>query len=300
VWHALIRKNYGCTHFIVGRDHAGPGKDSRGQDIYDPYAAHREVEKYGDELGIHILKYSQVVYVEDRAEYMQDTEVPKGARVLNISGTELRRRLFKGIRIPEWFTYPEVIHLLRQSYPARKDQGFTVFFTGLSGSGKSTIANALRITLLEDGRRPVSLLDGDKLRHHLSSELTFSKEHRDLNVSRVSYVASVITRSRGVAIVAMIAPYLEQRRRARELIEPCGGFVEVHVSTPLEACEARDRQGLYAQARRGEIKHFTGVDDPYEAPQKPELTVDASKVTVRQAVHEIVLYLEQEGYLGTQ
>jgi sulfate adenylyltransferase len=301
VWHAIVRKNYGCTHFIIGRDHAGPGKDSKGQDFYAPYAAQQLVSSVEAELGIGILKYSQVVYVEERAEYMQDTEVPQGMRTLSISGTELRRRLFRGLPIPDWFTFPEVVRILRQTHPARKDQGFCVFFTGLSGSGKSTIANALRILLLEDGRRPVSLLDGEKLRQNLSSELTFSKEHRDLNVHRVAYVASTIAKGKGVAIMAMIAPYREQRRRARELVEQAGGgFVEVYVSTPLEVCEARDRSGVYAKARRGEIKNFTGVDDPYEPPEKPDITIDASRVTVRQAVHEIVLYLEQEGYLATQ
>jgi len=300
IFHAIIRKNYGATHFIIGRDHAGPGDNKHGKPFYDPYEAQVLADAHQDELGIKILKYQMVVYLADTQEYVQVDQVPAGSKPMNISGTELRRRLFKGIEIPEWFSYPGVVSILRQRHPARQKQGFTIFFTGLSGSGKSSIANALRDHLLQDGRRPVTLLDGDEIRHHLSSELGFSKEHRDLNIHRIGYVSSLITRSRGVSIVSAIAPYREARRRARELVEREGSFIEIHVSTPLEVCEERDRKGLYRKVRQGLIKGFTGIDDPYEAPDKPELLIDTSRKSVLQCLHEIVLYLESEGYLAPE
>ena len=300
ILHAIIRKNYGATHFIIGRDHAGPGDNKYGKPWYDPYAAQVVVEAHQAELGIKILKYQMVVYLAETDEYVQAHEVPEGVKPLNISGTELRRRLFKGIDIPEWFSYPGVVKILRQRHPARTKQGFTVFFTGLSGSGKSSIANALRDHLLQDGRRPVTLLDGDEIRHHLSSELGFSKEHRDLNIHRIGYVSSLITRSRGVSIVSAIAPYRDARRRARELVEREGSFIEVFVSTPLNVCEDRDRKGLYRKVRQGLLKGFTGIDDPYEAPEKPEVTIDTSHQSVLQCVHQLILYLESEGYLAPE
>jgi sulfate adenylyltransferase len=299
LWHALIRKNYGATHFIVGRDHAGPGNNKDGQPFYDPYAAQHIVDKYKDELGIQILKYSQVAYIEDIAEYRSEDDIPQGARVLNISGTELRRRLFMGIDIPDWFSYPSVVKILRQRHPPRAQQGFTLFFTGFSGSGKSTIANAVRIALMEEGSRTVTLLDGDEVRQNLSSELGFSKEHREINIRRISYVASEITKARGVAITAAIAPYRSTRDYARRIISEHGGFMEIHISTSLDVCESRDRKGLYAKARKGILKNFTGIDDPYEPPLKPEITIDTSTVSIRQAVHNIKLYLEQEGFLAS-
>ena len=297
VWHAIIRKNYGCTHFIVGRDHAGPGNNRDGKPFYDPYAAQKLIQEHAEEIGITPLLYHQLSYVEELNEYLPSDSVPAGLRVLDISGTELRRRLFKGIEIPAWFSYPEVVKILRQTHPPRARQGFTIFFTGLSGSGKSTIANAIRIALLEEGSRTVTLLDGDYVRQHLSSELGFTKEHRDLNIKRISYVASEITKAGGVAVCAAIAPYINTRDYARKLITQYGGFVEVHVSTTLEACEARDRKGLYHKARQGLIKGFTGIDDPYEAPENPEVVMDTSLISVKQAAREIIRYLEQEGYL---
>jgi len=298
VWHAIIRKNYGCTHFIVGRDHAGPGDNRDGKPFYHEYAAHDMISKHADEIGIKILKYSMVVFVEERNEYRTMEEVEPGMRVLNISGTELRRRLYRGIDIPDWFSFPSVVSILRQTYPARRKQGFTLFFTGLSGAGKSTIANAARIALMEEGSRPVTLLDGDEVRTHLSTELGFSKEHRDLNIRRISWVAAQITKSRGIAIIAAIAPYRDPREYARSIIAPHGGFVEVHVSTPIEVCEQRDRKGLYAKARQGVVKHFTGIDDPYELPLEPELLLDTATTSVKQALHQILLHLQQEGYVG--
>jgi sulfate adenylyltransferase len=300
LWHAIIRKNFGASHFIVGRDHAGPGNNKHGKPFYEDYAAHEMVGQYESELGIKILKYSMVVFVEDRNEYRTQDEIEPGMRVLNISGTELRRRLFQGIEIPEWFTFPSVVKILRQTHPPRTRQGITVFFTGLSGAGKSTIANALRISLMEEGSRPVTLLDGDEVRTHLSTELGFSKEHRDLNIRRISWVAAQITKARGISIIAAIAPYRNTRDYARQLVSEWGGFIEVHVSTPLATCEQRDVKGLYAKARQGVLKQFTGIDDPYEEPLHPEITLDTSVKSTREAVHDIILHLESEGYLGAQ
>lgn len=297
VWHALIRKNYGCTHFIIGRDHAGPGNDSQGKPFYDAYAAQVLAQEYAAEIGIEIILFENMVYVQDRAEYLPESEVPAGSTVLDISGTEFRRRLREGLDIPAWFSYPKVVDELRKSYPPRYKQGFTVFFTGLSGSGKSTVANALLVKLLELGGRPVTLLDGDVVRKHLSSELTFSKEHRDLNIRRIGFVASEITKNGGIAICAPIAPYAATRRQVREMVEQVGGFIEVHVSTPIEECERRDRKGLYAKARAGLIKGFTGIDDPYEVPGKAELVLDTTEVTPDECAHRVLLRLERLGFI---
>jgi sulfate adenylyltransferase len=297
LWHTIIRKNYGCTHFIVGRDHAGPGKDSNGKPFYGPYDAQELVKKHEDEVGIKMVAFEEMVYVEDSAQYIPRSTVQKDAKILSLSGTEFRRRLREGLAIPPWFSYPEVIAELRRSFPPRSGQGFTVFFTGLSGSGKSTIAKVLVAKLMEMGQRPVTLLDGDIVRKNLSSELGFSKEHRDLNILRIGYVASEITKNCGVAICAPIAPYTAIRRQVREKISQYGGFIEVHVATPLEVCEQRDRKGLYAKARAGLIKDFTGVNDPYEVPNDPEVLVDTSRVTADQAAQQILLHLEKEGYI---
>src|SRR6266513_3317842 len=259
VFHATIRKNYGCSHFIVGRDHAGPGSDSSGQPFYGPYDAQELLQKHQEELGVQMVPFRMMTYVEELDAYLPEDEVPEGKRALTISGTELRQRLAEGREIPEWFTFPEVATELRRSYPPRRQQGFTVLFTGLSGSGKSTIANALVSKFNEMGGRPVTLLDGDLVRKHLSSELGFSKEHRDLNIRRIGYVASEITKNGGIAICAPIAPYKATRREVRDMIEQYGMFVEVHVATPIEICEARDRKGLYKKAREGKITGFTGI-----------------------------------------
>ncbi len=296
-WHALIRKNFGCTHFIVGRDHAGPGAGRDGKPFYGPYDAQRLMTDFEKELDITMVPFRNVVYVEDRARYLPQDEIPEGTRTLGISGTELRRRLRDGLEIPEWFSFPEVVAELRRTHPPRHRQGFTVFFTGLSGAGKSTVANALMVKLMEMGGRPVSLLDGDIVRKHLSSELGFSKEHRDLNILRIGYVASEITKNRGIAICAPIAPYAETRRRVREMIEPHGGFIEIHVATPLEVCEQRDRKGLYAKARAGLIKGFTGISDPYEVPENAEMSVDTSNLTPDLVAHRIVIKLESAGFI---
>jgi sulfate adenylyltransferase len=298
IWHALIRKNHGCTHFIVGRDHAGPGNDTNGKPFYGPYEAQELFKKHETDIGVSMVQFNMMVYLEDQDKYVPDNEVQKGSRVLNISGTELRQRLNEGRDIPTWFTYPEVVQELRRSYPPRHKQGVTIFFTGLSGSGKSTIANVLLTKFLETGGRPVTLLDGDLVRKHLSSELGFSKEHRDINIRRIGYVASEITKNGGIAICAPIAPYDAVRKQVRSMVEPLGGFILVHVSTPLETCEQRDRKGLYAKARAGIVKEFTGISDPYEEPKDAEVVINTADLTPEESAQEIILHLEREGFVG--
>lgn len=297
VWHALIRKNFGCSHLIVGRDHAGPGDDSNGNPFYGAYEAQELLVKYEEEIGIKMVAFEMMLYSSDRAEYVPASEVNEGENILNISGTELRRRLQQGLEIPSWFSYPEVVNILQKSHPPRDKQGFTIFFTGLSGSGKSTIANALMVNLMEMIDRPISLLDGDVVRKNLSSELGFSRDHRNLNVLRIGYVASEITKNGGVAICAPIAPYLETRKQVREEIEPLGGFLEVHVATSVDVCETRDRKGLYAKARAGIIKEFTGISDPYETPVNPEVTIDTVNSKPAEAAQKIILKLESMGLI---
>jgi len=299
LWHGLIRRNHGVTHFIVGRDHAGPGKNSRGEDFYGPYDAQELFREHQAEIGVEMVPFKHMVYVQERAQYEPEGEIEAGVTVLTISGTELRRRLREGIEIPDWFSFPEVVAELRRTSPPRAQQGFTVFFTGLSGSGKSTIANALRVKLMEMGGRPVTLLDGDVVRKNLSSELGFSKEHRDLNIQRIGFVASEITKNGGIAICAPIAPYAATRRQVRELIEAYGAFVEVHVATSLEECERRDRKGLYKLAREGRIKEFTGISDPYDIPEAPELRLDTEGMDVDYCAQQVLLKLEALGLIGT-
>lgn len=299
VWHGLIRKNHGCTHFIVGRDHAGPGQNSEGEDFYGAYEAQDLFRKHQEEMGIEMVDFKQMVYVQERAQYEPANEIhdKDDVTILNISGTELRRRLSEGLDIPEWFSFSGVVEELRKTRPPRANQGFTVFFTGLSGSGKSTIANALMIKLMEMGGRPVTLLDGDLVRKNLSSELGFSKEHRDLNIRRIGYVASEITKNGGIAICAPIAPYTATRNAVREDIEQFGAFLEVYVATSLEECERRDRKGLYKLARAGKIKEFTGISDPYETPQTPELHLETVGVQVDDCAHQVLLTLESLGLI---
>jgi len=298
VWHAIIRKNYGCTHFIVGRDHAGPGKDSSGKPFYGPYDAQELLSKHEQELGIAMVPFKQMLYAPELDSYFPEDAVPEGAKTIDISGTEQRRRLQRGIELPAWFTFPAVERELRRSSPPRARQGFVVFFTGLSGSGKSTIANVLLVKLLEMGGRPVTLLDGDLVRKNLSSELGFSKEHRDINIRRIGFVASEIAKHRGIAICAPIAPYDKTRKDVRALVSETGAFILVHVSTPLEVCEARDRKGLYAKARAGIVKEFTGISDPYEAPDDAELVIDTTDITPAEAAQQVLMYLEGEGFIG--
>ncbi len=298
IWHALIRKNHGVTHFIVGRDHAGPGNDSNGKPFYGPYEAQELFKMHEAEIGVTMVPFNMMVYLEDQDKYVPDNEVPKDARTLNISGTELRQRLNEGRDIPAWFTYPEVVQELRRSFPPRHKQGVTIFFTGLSGSGKSTIANVLLTKFLEVGGRPVTILDGDLVRKHLSSELGFSKEHRDINIRRIGYVASEITKNGGIAICAPIAPYDATRKFVRGMVEGVGGFILVHIATSVETCEQRDRKGLYAKARAGILKEFTGISDPYEEPKDAEVTINTADLSAEEAAQEIILHLEREGFIG--
>ncbi|MDH3607473.1 MAG: bifunctional sulfate adenylyltransferase/adenylylsulfate kinase, partial [Acidimicrobiia bacterium] len=300
VWHAIIRKNFGVTHLIVGRDHAGPGSDPHGTPYYGPYDAQELLKTHEEEIGVEMVPFRMMVYLPDDDAYFPVDEVPEDKKSVSISGTELRDRLADGRDIPEWFSFPDVVSELRKTHRPRHKQGFTVFFTGLSGSGKSTIANALMVKLLEMGGRPVTLLDGDLVRQHLSSELGFSKEHRDINIQRIGWVASEITKNGGIALCAPIAPYDHTRQIVRSLIEPIGGFDLVHVATPLEVCEQRDRKGLYAKARAGEIKEFTGISDPYEEPADAEIIIDTTNLRPSEAAQQILLHLEAQGYIGPE
>lgn len=297
LWHAIIRKNYGCTHIIIGRDHAGPGNDNNGNPFYGPYDAQNIIERYEDEIKIKMIPFKFLVYLPETKTYCPVDEVPKGINYETVSGSELRKYLSEGKEIPEWFTYSEVANELRKSTPSKKNRGFTIFFTGLSGSGKSTLANGLLIKLLENGTRPVSLLDGDIVRTHLSSELGFSKEHRSINVRRIGYVASEITKNRGIAICAPIAPYRIDRKFNRGLISSLGGYIEIHVSTSLEKCEERDVKGLYKLAREGSLKEFTGISDPYEKPNNPEMVIDSSDTAPEELVDNIYKKIEELGYI---
>lgn len=295
--HAIICRNFGCTHLVVGRDHASPGTDSNGSPFYGKYDARRAVEEHSEELGISSVGFEEMVYLPFEDEFRTTDEVPEGTQTVSLSGTEIRKRVREGRRIPDWATFPEVVEELTRTYPPPRKQGFTVFLTGLSGAGKSTIAKVLYSKFLEMGDRPVTLLDGDIVRRNLSSELGFSKEHRDINVRRIGFVASEITKNRGIAICAPIAPYASTRAEVRFTIEAYGGFVEVHVATPIDVCEKRDRKGMYAKARAGLIKGFTGVDDPYEEPENPEVRIDTTELTPEEAAQEILLYLGQKGYI---
>jgi sulfate adenylyltransferase len=295
--HTIIARNFGCTHFIVGHDHAGPGKDKDGHTYYRPEAARLAAENQADEIGVDIVSLKEMVYLPFEDDFRFVDQVPDGAQTITMSGSDIRYRIETGKRIPSWITFPEVIAEMRRAFPPPRRRGFTVFMTGLSGAGKSTIAQVLFSKFLEKGDRPVTLLDGDIVRHNLSSKLTFSKEDRDINVRRIGFVASEITKNRGIAICAPIAPYEVTRREIRQTIEQYGGFFEVHVATPIDTCEKRDRKGMYAKARAGLIKGFTGVDDPYEAPSTPEVLVDTTDLTPDEAAQQILVVLGQRGYI---
>ncbi|MFZ3174363.1 MAG: adenylyl-sulfate kinase, partial [Thiobacillus sp.] len=281
---------------IAGGEHQAGGSCRRGEDLTPPHADLPIAELVG-KIGVQLIAYPRMVYVEDRAEHLPESDAPTNARLLTLSGEEFQRRMRAGLKIPDWYSFPEVLSELHRQSPPRERQGFTVFFTGLSGSGKSTLARALTARLMEMGGRSVTLLDGDIVRRHLSSELGFSKVHRDINVRRIGFVAAEITKNRGIAICAPIAPYRLTRRDVRAMIEAVGGFIEIHVSTPIETCESRDRKGLYAKARAGLIPEFTGVSDPYEVPENPELAIDTTHLGIDEAVQQILLKLEHEGYL---
>ena len=298
ILHAIIRKNYGCTHLIVGRDHAGPGMNSQGNPFYGPYDAQNMLREFEREIGISMVPFKFMVYVPKTKKYVPVDDVEKDVEYKTLSGTELRHYLSKGRDIPEWFTFKAVARELERSNPPLNQRGLTVFFTGLSGSGKSTLANGLMVRLLEEGSRPVTLLDGDIVRTHLSSELGFSKDHRSINIRRIGYVASEITKNGGIAICAPIAPYEIDRAFNRSLISELGGFIEIYVNTPLEKCEERDAKGLYALAREGKIKEFTGISDPYEEPKKAEIVVDSSNESPEKLVDQIFSKIVDMGYIS--
>jgi sulfate adenylyltransferase len=278
LWHAIIRRNYGASHFIVGRDHASPGIDSTGRPFYGPLDAQKLAMEHAREIGVEVMPFHEMVYVEESGEYEESTRIAPGTKTLSISGTQVRDEyLGAGRPLPEWFTRPEVAAILAETYPPRHKQGFCVWFTGLSGAGKSTTAEILVERLLEHGRQ-VTLLDGDVVRTHLSKGLGFSKEDRDANITRIGFVASEIVRHGGAVLCAAVSPY----RATRDLVRQMVGsekFIEVFVDTPLDVCESRDAKGMYAAARRGEVRNFTGIDDPYEAPLEPELTLDTTSAT---------------------
>ncbi|TFL02441.1 sulfate adenylyltransferase [Pterulicium gracile] len=301
VWHAVIRKNYGATHFIVGRDHAGPGKNSQGVDFYGPYDAQELVTKYHDELQIEMVPFQMMTYLPEKDEYQPIDEVPKGVQTLDISGTELRRRLRTGAPIPDWFSYEAVVARLRESYPPRNKQGFVLFLTGLHNSGKDAIANALQVTLNQQGGRSVSLLLGETVRQELSSELGFTPQDRHVNIQRIAFVAAELARAGAAVIAAPIAPHAHSRDAARQHILQSAGaganFFEIHVDTPLEVAERTDRKGLYKKARAGELRYLPGVDEVYEKPERPELYVDTTTITTPEVVHNIILLLETSGLI---
>ena len=298
LWQAIMRKNFGCSHFMVAEDHADPFKGlGRGERFYTSGEAQKLVAEFTAETGIEMVPKREMGYHQEEKKYVLLDEVDE-EEVATITSRELRLRLEQGESIPEWFSYPEIVDELRRSFPPKSKQGFTIFMSGLSGSGKSTIAKVLLVKFMEMCDRPVTLLDGDIVRTNLSSELNFSKEHRNLNITRIGFVASEITKNGGVALCAPIAPYEESRQANRELISQYGGYIEVYVSTPLEVCESRDRKGLYAKARAGKVKGVTGITDPYIPPSNPELTIDTSTVTPMEAVQEILLYLQKQGYIA--
>ena len=297
LWHAIIRKNYGCTHFIIGRDHAGPGKNINNKPFYDPYAAQDLVNQYQNEIGIKMIPFEEMVYVKERQQYSLHNEIKPGETALTITGTELRTALITNEPIPSWFSFPEVIQELKRAYPAKHQKGYTVFFTGLSGAGKTTLARALMLKLMSYGKQNVTLFDGDIIRRILTNELGFSKAERDLNIQRIGFIASEITKVGGIALCAAIAPYLKARLENRQLISQYGGYIEVYVSTPLSECARRDTKGLYGKALNGEIQGFTGVSDPYEQPSNPEVIIDTSKLSIESSVEKIIEFLCKSGYL---
>ncbi len=297
VLHLIIGKNFGCTHFVIGHNHSSPGKDSNGKQFYDSVQSTELARQAAEEIGIEPVFFEEMVYLPFEDEFKLATEVNGSQETISFSNDDIRERVRKGKKVPEWASFPEVVQELNRSYPSPGSQGFTVFLTGLSGAGKSTIAKVLYSKFMEMGTRPVTLLDGDIVRRNLSSELNFSREHRDINVKRIGFVASEITKNRGIAICAPIAPYERTRVEIRNAIETYGGFFEVHVATPISVCEKRDRKGMYAKAKAGLLKGFTGVDDPYEVPAQPELSIDTSNLTPDEAVQEILLLLNEKGFV---
>ena len=295
--HLIVAGNFGCTDFIIGPDHASPEKKNNGGLFYACGQAAETAKSYAAEVGVNVISFKEIVYLPFEDEYLPIDEVPEGSQRISLSGSMIKKRLGTGKKIPDWATFPEVLEELERAYPPPAKQGFTVFLTGLSGAGKSTIAKILYARFLEIGTRPVTLLDGDIVRHNLSSELNFSREHRDINVKRIGFVAGEITKNRGIAICAPIAPYTATRNEVRQVIEAYGGFIEVYISTPITECEKRDRKGMYAKARAGLITGFTGIDDPYQVPETPDISIDTTNLTPDEAVQEILVLLGERGYI---
>ena len=296
LWHALIRRNYGATHFIVGRDHASPGKDSKGQPFYQPYAAQDLAQQFNEELGVEVVPFRELIYLPQQDRYVEADQVPAETLTLSISGTQLREEyLNKGRRLPGWFMRDEVATILSEAYSLRHRQGVCIWFTGLSGAGKSTTAEILTATLLEHGRR-VTLLDGDVVRNYLSAGLGFNKEDRDTNVRRIGFVAAEIVHHGGVAVCAAVSPYRATRNEVRNMVG-ADRFIEVFVDTPLEVCEQRDTKGIYVKARRGEINNLTGINDPYESPQKPEIVIETNFSSPEQNAYLILAFLKERGFV---
>ena len=296
LWHAIIRRNYGARYLIVGRDHASPGVDSNGQPFYGPYDAQELVQAFSEELGVGVVPFAELVYLPEERRYEEVSSVPADTPTLSISGTEVRESyLSGGIELPDWFTRPEVAGILAEAYPPRYRQGVCVWFTGLSGAGKSTTAEILTVLLLEHGRQ-VTMLDGDVVRTHLSKGLGFDKEDRDTNIRRIGFVAAEITRHGGVALCAAVSPYRATRNDVRNMVG-AEHFIEVFVDTPIEECERRDIKGMYAKARRGEIKGFTGIDDPYEPPRHAEITLDTVSHKPEENARAILDYLVARGFV---
>ncbi len=305
LWHAIINKNYGCTHILIGPNHASPPiitqvPQESDEKFYSATAAQHYVSQFADELELTIIAIEETRYVAEKKTFLPLSTINNEA--LNstmLSDGDVKQLLYNNEAIPSWFSYPEVLNALSRAYPARCHQGFTLFFTGLSGSGKSTLAKIIYAKMIELGTRPVTLLDGDIVRHNLSSELGFSKKDRNINVRRISFVANEISKNGGIAICAPIAPYAQMRLEARTLIEQYGAYIEIHIATPLEVCESRDRKGLYAKARKGIIAEFTGISDPYETPDSPEIRIDTTHLSPMEAAQEIYLYLFREGFIDT-
>lgn len=296
LWHALIRRNFGANFFIVGRDHASPGLDSKGKPFYGPYDAQEMVTQFQEELGVQMVAFEELQYLPDERRYEEASKIPKSARTLSISGTQVREDyLNNGRQLPDWFTRPEIANILAEAFPPRHRQGVCVWFTGLSGSGKSTTAEVLTSLLIEHGRQ-VTVLDGDVVRTHLSKGLGFTKEDRDINIRRIGFVASEIVRHGGVVICAAVSPYRATRNECRNMMGE-DRFVEVFVDTPLKVCEERDKKGLYAKARRGEIKGFTGIDDPYERPEKPEISLDTVSRSAEDNARVILMHLQERHFV---
>jgi sulfate adenylyltransferase len=296
IWHAIIRRNHGANHFIIGRDHAGPGHDSNGRPFYGPYEAQELLLEHQDEIGVKAVPFNELVFLPDEDRYEESSRVPKGARVASISGTQVRVDfLGNGKPLPSWFTRPEIAAILSEVSPPKHQQGFCVWFTGLSGAGKSTIAEILAVFLMQYGRQ-VTLLDGDVVRTHLSKGLGFTKKDRDVNIRRIGFVASEIVRHHGIVLCAAVSPYRATRNECRSMVGE-DRFVEVFINTPLEVCEQRDTKGMYAKARRGEIKDFTGIDDPYEEPAHPELILTTTDCSADDNANRILQFLIDNGFL---